>query len=505
MPKVLLIRADASVAMGTGHVMRMIALAQAWKRSGGNAVFASANITPPLEQKIRNEGFGMEKINTAPGSREDLAATRATVSAHAADGCFVAVALDGYQFDANFQSGLKETGCRLLAVDDYGHADAYQADLVLNQNISAREALYVRRDRATELLLGPRFALLRREFLDSLTAVRAIPERATKLLVSLGGADADNVTKKIIEALAGSGLVLKVAVGGSNPHLESLREAAKAATADDTRVDLVVNANNMPELMKWADMAIAAGGATCWELAFTGLPSIFMILADNQEQNVHELERQGFGLCLGRYTAFNGRLLRHAVDRLAGDAASRAAFASRGRELVDGLGAQRVAARLWGDVNLDLQPASESDFEVLWQWANDPVTRANSFDPSPIPCDQHKGWCHAKLADPHCYLWMVVDEIFGRMGVVRFDCAGSVATISISLAPQARGKGYGRKIITAACQQLFQSSGVEVVRALTKPQNKASIHAFERAGFLRGEDTTVDRQTAHQYLLHRTL
>ena len=504
MAKALIIRADASTAMGTGHVMRMIALAQAWQQSGGNSSFVCAEITPTLEERIRDEDFGVENITTAPGSREDLAATRATVSVHSAGGGSVAVALDGYQFDANFQSGLKEVGCRLLVVDDYGHADSYHADFVLNQNLSAGEVLYARRDSATELLLGPRFALLRREFLGNHRAARAIPERATKLLVSLGGADADNVTKKVIEALAGSGLEVKVAVGGSNPHLESLRRAAEAATADKTSVDLAVNANNMPELMNWADMAITAGGSTCWELAFSGLPSMFIILAENQEQNVRELERQGFGLCLGRHKAFNGRLLRDAVDRLAGDAASRAAFASRGRELVDGLGAHRVAARLWGDVNLDLQPANESDFELLWQWANDPVTRANSFDSSPIPWEQHKGWCCAKLEDPLCRLWVVENPSSGKVGVVRFDAVGSEATVSVSLAPQARGQGYGSRIIAAACQQLFQSSGTKLVRALIKPENKASIRAFERARFLRGEDTMVNRQAAQEYLLHRT-
>jgi UDP-2,4-diacetamido-2,4,6-trideoxy-beta-L-altropyranose hydrolase len=503
MAKALLIRVDASITMGTGHVMRMIALAQAWRQSGGNGVFVSADITPPLEQKIRDEGFGVEKITTVPGSREDLAATRAAVSARDAGGRSVAVALDGYQFDGSFQSGLKEAGCRLLVVDDYGHADSYHADFVLNQNISARDALYARKDWGTELLLGPRFALLRQEFLGNHFTQRSIPRRASKLLVTLGGADADNVTKKVIEALAGSGLEVKVAIGGSNPHLESLREAAQTATAGGTRVDLAVNANNMPGLMHWADMAIAAGGSTCWELAFSGLPSIFVILADNQEQNARELERQGFGLCLGRHTDLTGSPLRDAVDRLAGDAASRAAFASRGRELVDGLGAQRVAARLWGDCDLELLPATENDFELLWQWANDPMTRANSFNSSPIPWEKHKDWCHAKLQDVCCCLWMVATPTLGKIGIVRFDRAGPEATVSISLAPEARGKGYGHGIITAACQQLFQSSETKLVRAVIKPENKASTRAFEQAGFLRGEDTAVNHQTAQQYLLHR--
>ena len=337
---------DADVVMGTGHVMRMIALAQAWRPSRGDVVFLSSEITPPLEQRIREEDFQLEKIGATPGSAGDLEATMVTVSGIAKGNRSVAVALDGYQFGADFQLGVKKMGCRLLVVDDYGHTDAYHADIVLNQNISAREELYARRDEDTELLLGPRFALLRREFVDHCDWVRVIPNKAKKLLVTLGGADADNVTKEVIDALAGSGLEVEVVVGGSNPHLPSLRQAAEAASGGETRVELVLNASDMPALMRWADMAVAAGGSTSWELAFTGLPALFIILADNQEENVRELERRGVGLCLGRHSEFDPGTFRKALDRLADDIALRASFAASGRGMVDGLGAARVAKDL---------------------------------------------------------------------------------------------------------------------------------------------------------------
>lgn len=346
MQKTLFIRADADVVMGTGHLMRMIALAQAWRASGNEVVFLCSEITPPLDQLIREEDFQLEKIGAAPGSVGDLDATTAAVLKAAAGERSMAVALDGYQFGADFQLGVKKTGCRLLVVDDYGHADAYHAGIVLNQNISAREQIYTQRDDATQLLLGPRFALLRREFVEHRGWERVIPEESRKLLVTLGGADADNVTKKVIDALAGSGLEAKVVVGGSNPHLPSLRQASEAASGGETCVELVLNASDMPALMQWADMAVAAGGSTSWELAFTGLPSLFIIIADNQEENARELERRGFGLCLGRHSEFDAGTFRKALDHLAGDSALRANFAASGRDMVDGLGAARVAKDL---------------------------------------------------------------------------------------------------------------------------------------------------------------
>jgi len=490
--------------MGTGHVMRMIALAQSWRESGGDVAFLCSDITPPLEQKIREEDFQIERIGAAPGGVDDLGATTAIVLRNAKGGRSVSVALDGYQFSADFQLGVKKTGCRLLVVDDYGHAEAYHADVVLNQNISAREELYARRDVGTKLLLGPRFALLRREFVDHRGWLRAIPNKARKVLVTLGGADADNVTKKVIDALAGSGLEVKAVVGGSNPHLPGLRQAAEAATGGETRVELVVNASNMPSLMQWADMAVAAGGSTSWELAFSGLPSLFIILAENQEENALELERQGFGLCIGRHLDFDADAFRAAITQLASDTALRAEFAARGRDVVDGLGSQRVVSLLKGSPDLELHSVTGADCELLWEWANDHATRANSFDSSPIPWKQHKEWCHAKLKDPACSFWMATNAELGKIGVVRFDCHNGQATISVTLSPHARGRGYGKKLISSACDRLFDFSEVDLVRAFIKPANKASIRAFEGAGFVQDAGTTVKGQPAEQYLLHRT-
>ena len=490
--------------MGTGHIMRMIALAQAWRDRGGKALFLCADITPALEERIDTEGFHLETLDASAGSRADLLATFSLVARHSVPGPATSVVLDGYQFDSDFQLGLKKQGYGLLVVDDYGHAGSYHADIVLNQNISAREALYSKSAAGSQLLLGPSFALLRREFLDQRKRTRPVPDRASNLLVTLGGADADNVTKKVIDALAGSGLAVKVAVGGSNPHLSTLRQAAEAVTNGATRVELMVNTSDTAGLMQWADMAVAAAGSTSWELAYNGVPPILIILADNQRENAMELEKQGFGLCIGEHSDFDPNSFCVAIDRLASDSTLRASFALRGQGMVDGFGAHRVASCLAGGADLELQVVNEADFKLLWEWANDSATRANSFESSPIPWERHKQWCYAKLGDAQCRLWMATNSELGKFGVVRFNCHGAEATISVSLAPDARGKGYGKKLIEAACDRIFSSSEVSLIRALIKPANKASLRSFERAGFRRDVGTMVKGQPAEQYLLYRT-
>ena len=335
--KSLLIRADASTTIGTGHLMRMIALAQEWNGQGGEVTFACSEITESLEQRIAKEGFRLQKIPASPGSREDLEATVRLIASRGTDAALPTI-LDGYRFDDEFQKGLKKQGCRLLALDDYGHCSFYHADWVLNQNISAREELYRNRTPGTNLLLGTQYALLRREFLDSQGWSRVIPEKADKLLVTLGGSDPDNVTERVMEGLSSLDILIKVVVGGSNPHLESLRRRALGHRGDDASFELIVNPTDMPGLMRWADMAVAAGGSTAWELSFLGVPSVYLTLADNQREVTLALARLGAGLGSEDPAVTFPALAR----RLAEDRELRERLSHRASELVDGGGVSRV-------------------------------------------------------------------------------------------------------------------------------------------------------------------
>ncbi len=190
--------------------------------------------------------------------------------------------LDGYQFDVEYQRQLKAAGVKLLIVDDTGHAGAYAADLVLDQNVHATEDFYARRESYTQLLLGPRYALLRREFKPWRSWKREISPVARKVLVTVGGSDPDNVTLRVIRALrllAEDNLEATVVVGGSNPHGHELeREVQSGGNA----LRLVRDVPDMPQLMADADVAISAAGITTWEMCFLGLPAVLIDVAENQ-------------------------------------------------------------------------------------------------------------------------------------------------------------------------------------------------------------------------------
>jgi UDP-2,4-diacetamido-2,4,6-trideoxy-beta-L-altropyranose hydrolase len=489
----LLIRADADTRMGTGHVMRCLALAQGWRKTGP-VTFALAHCPPALEARLRAEGFELEKLAVDPGSLEDARASIA-LAAQLGAGWIV---VDGYQFGADYQRAIKHAGRRLLFLDDNGHAGDYCADDVLNQNLHARPGLYLRREPGTHLLLGPRYALLRQQFLTYRDWRREHPAVARNVLVTLGGTDADNVTGRVIAALRGLDVAAKIVVGGSNPH----REALGVQVGSLERVELVVDAANMPDLMAWADVAVAAAGGTSLELAFMGLPVLWLVLADNQAAGATALDRAGAGVNLGDQRGVTTEALAATLGSLLSNGSQRAQCSRRGRELVDGLGVSRVLARLRA-ADLRLRPASESDCRRVWEWANDPAVRAVSFTSDPIPWASHVEWFGGRLQDAACHYRILEDQQGAAIGQIRFEQSGATATVSVSLDRVVRGGGLGAAGIVCGTEDLFARTPVSLVHAYIKPDNLASVRAFEAAGFTCAGPTTVRGQPGLHFTLQR--
>lgn len=337
----LLIRADANTNIGTGHVMRCLALAQAWQNVGGTAHFLCAKVPDGLVARLTAEGMVLHRLNEPSGSKED--AEQTTMLAQKIGSGWVVE--DGYHFDADYQRAIKNVGLRLLAIDDYGHAKHYVADLVLNQNIYANESLYHNREPTTQLLLGTEYALLRREFWPWRGWRRMIPNVARNILVTMGGGDPDNQTLKVIRAIQqinGADLSVIVVVGGSNPHLATL----EVAISDSPSIRLIQNVTNMPELMTWSDIAISAGGSTCWELAFLGVPALLIATAENQLGIVQHLHSRGIAFHIGWYNEISVDMISDSLFMLTSDIHMRTDMCLFGQSLTDGEGNCRVVARM---------------------------------------------------------------------------------------------------------------------------------------------------------------
>jgi UDP-2,4-diacetamido-2,4,6-trideoxy-beta-L-altropyranose hydrolase len=338
----LLIRADANVAMGTGHVMRCLALAQAWQDAGGKSVFAMAEPPPPVRERLLSEDMEVVPVEIQPGSREDARCVAELANRRAVTW----VVVDGYHFDADYQRELKNAGLQVLFVDDNGHASYYTADLVLNQNAHADESLYPNREPYTRLLLGARYVLLRREFQLWRQWKRVIPPAGRRVLVSMGGSDPGNLTADVIPALKSiqvEGLEVVVVAGGSNPHLEPLK---RAIGSSDGGFRLLKDVVNMPEIMAWADVMLAAAGSICWEICAMALPALLVVTASNQRHVAQRLAALGAARTLDSGTERIAIDSAPLMQRLLESQDIRQSLSSRARELVDMDGSARVVSAL---------------------------------------------------------------------------------------------------------------------------------------------------------------
>jgi len=337
----LVVRTDADSRIGTGHLMRCITLAQGWQTRGGTVVIATNCNNDNLTRHLEAANMPIAAIGHPHPNPMDWDQTCEILNSNPD----AWVVLDGYHFDTGYQGKIKSCGHRLMAIDDTAHLDKYFADIVLNQNINADRLNYTVEPHA-RLLLGLRYVLLRPEFIEQSDAAPKISKVARNLLVTLGGGDFDNQTLKVIKAIEEikiDDLEAVIVVGLANPHLKKLQAKIK-----DSRVPihLKVNTTRMAELMAWADAAITAGGSTCWELAFMGVPTLVIILAENQRAVAEGLDERGAVINLGWHHYLSLVKIAQVLENLLLNAAKRKKMSEVSRKLVDGKGTERVLSNL---------------------------------------------------------------------------------------------------------------------------------------------------------------
>lgn len=467
----LLIRADASPEMGAGHVMRCIALAQAWKKSKGEVTFVAADMLAFALERIRNEGFEVELLTARPASREDAFSTKAIAEKHQA-GWLV---IDGYHFGFDYLQAIRSRGNKILLIDDEGGRDVSVADVVLNQNLHAAAEMYPERERTAFLLLGTHFVLLRQEFAESgPEQARQIPKTATKILVTVGGGTPPKAFNEILAAVGALGPHVEVAVAaGESPQTRDINFTA--------RMSFLGTRPNMAPIMAWADLAVAAAGSTCWELCRMGVPSILIDLAQNQRPLGRELSSRGMATYIPGENATAANLLL-ALKALLPDEYRRREMSEKGMKLIDGRGAQRVVAALRAQ-GINLRQAMREDAQLLWNWRNDPVVRSASFSGQSISWEEHCDWMAQSLDDKDCQIW-VAEETGCPLATLRAKkTREGGAELAITVAPEFRGQGLAPFLIRMAVQRAATTWGLSEIQALIKPQNLSSIKAFEDAGF----------------------
>ncbi|GGA40939.1 UDP-2,4-diacetamido-2,4,6-trideoxy-beta-L-altropyranose hydrolase [Pelagibacterium lentulum] len=508
--KTVVFRVDASYEIGTGHVMRCLALADGLTNEGADAVFVCREHEGHLFALIEERGF---RVLGLPAPRERWTRDE-PAPAHAiwlgtdwrtdADETIKALdnirpdwlVVDHYAIDARWEEQLRSISGHILAIDDLAdrpHACDALVDQNLVANVRARYKDHV--PDGTTLMLGPDYALLRPEYLSlrEQAAPRSGPIR--RVLVSFGGVDRRGLTRATVEALLAMDdhdFEVDIVLSASSPDYASMEHelAKRAGFRLHDRVP------SLAPMMVAADIMIGACGTTSWERLCLGLPAIVVTVADNQNAIAEELNRQGLARWIGDANGEIGDALRAVLAEIF-DAGLDPSWSRRCLEVVDGKGVQRVCAVLGAHRNMPLgiRDAHPNDEALLLEWANDPETRRNAFNPKAITPEEHHTWFQNRLGRPaDCALYIAETETGVPVGQVRFERHDDQWEISYALAPIFRGRGLGRPMLVRAIAHLRRERPGVSLFGQVKPENMASrkiFEALEFAGRAAGPDRYV--------------
>ena len=315
--KVAVLRADASSSIGVGHVMRSLSLGEALLDEGFGVELVSFELAPSLQSLATSCGITVVQLTCAPRSSEDakfVLERNANI-----------VVVDGYEFSREFFAALELSDTPFAVIDDNAETNAKSPNAVINQNPHASAPMYAHLQRNPKLLLGLQYAMVRKEVRE--VAAMQLPTHEGEVFVAMGGADFLGLTAPIVEALAESGLQIRVAVG----HANTQREQVKKLADQHGHVTLIEQHDYVSSLAS-AHVAVLAAGSSLWEACAVGTPSIGLVVAENQFASANAAAKLGFTRMVDCRVIFNMDAVMREVQAciLGGTSAMRGAALSVG-------------------------------------------------------------------------------------------------------------------------------------------------------------------------------
>jgi len=479
----IVFRCDAGADIGLGHAARCAALEDCLMPLGWNCYWAVRNETADYL------GVGLAPARTIRLDRPDPDA-EAQAILRAVGGPAIMV-IDHYGLGAEYVSAYRGCAEAIVHFDDFGAADL-PVDLSIAIGDLAPSCV------AHRALPGGKLAPLRAQFAQQRSgslARRRMNPPLRRVLISFGGVDAPNASALAAEAVLEAGLAGDVMIGGKARHLPALQQMADAHPQS---LQVHAGVAEVAKLASAADLAIGAPGFGTWERATVGVPTLMVLIAENQRPNAAGIEKSG----AGKVCAVMGQTPRDEIKHvlvkelraLQGDPTALAAMAEKAGTLCDGRGAMRIAAAMLPEARLadgsraGFRLIEPSDEQLILDWQLFPETRRYAVNPNPPTPEEHRRWFGGKLASDGDW-FLLAETRESPVGFVRLDWRGDtegfpIFLISIATAPGHYRRGIGRALLRAA--RLLAPRARLLAQVL--PQNIASQRLFESLGYRAGDD-----------------
>jgi len=289
--KKIVIRADGSDSIGTGHIFRTMALANRLMASNREVIYLCRDLPVSLAKRMEKAGIEVVSIPDTTFFEDEKTFVLEYIEKVKPRWIIV----DHYDVKEEYYISLRQAGAKIMAIDDINHTK-FPVDVLLNQNINANEMNY-RCNSNTIKLLGPRYALVRKVYRRKRKNT-GIRKSIKRIMVFMGGADPNNQTQKVLKGieLSKRKVVVDVILG---PAFMFKREIEKITSKDLLKYKVHCDIPDLANIMQRADLAIGTGGSTCWEMCTMKMPMILMPIAENQKGNAEGLDKAGAAINIG--------------------------------------------------------------------------------------------------------------------------------------------------------------------------------------------------------------
>lgn len=510
----VVIRVDASLGIGIGHVMRCLSLADSLRERGAQVTF----ICRPLERNLisritarKHRVLSLpEKSLSIDESGQSQAGDGVFVCDNTLDGTETAAALsdidrkvewlivDHYGLDEEWERIVKPYAKKILVIDDLANR-RHDCDMLLDQYY-----LYDNKDRYAGLvndscvqLLGAEYVVLSEEYRKANSNNRGNSGAIRNVFVFLGGGATYRFIEPVVRAILLLGhkdIEFELVLGAE----ELTSELEHDIISSKLPITIHRNLESLLPLMARADLALGAGGVNTWERLCLGLPSLVLTVAENQEEIAEYLHNNHYIKLLGKAGQVGSEEISAALSQAITEGVD-SDWSDRCRRLIDGKGAIRVANAMMldQDTTLCARKADPLDEKRLLDWANDRQTRKNALNSAQISLKEHKLWFTKRLDDKHnCTIYIVetLDNI--AIGQVRFERHEEVAfEVHYSLDKMFRGRGVGSKLLATGIETFLEQRGPVGLVARVVKDNIPSHKIFKKLGFSNRAENPADEIT----------
>jgi len=480
---IAIFRVDASVVIGTGHVMRCLSLAHYLKTFGWVCHFGCTPITIQISTALVESGFNLIEVPEDPLKQPEVLRQKFP------QGISLLV-VDHYELTVEFETACRPWARQICVIDDLAQ-HTHDADILLDQTYARSEQDYtfLVPDKCL-VLTGSCYALLRPEFARS--RARSLSRRTSnkhgvkRIFVMVGGTDQFDATSLILDGIEESGIdvFVDIVLGRGSRQLQKIRRRTETMS----KTKLFVEPHNLVSLMIEADLAIGAGGMSSWERCCLGLPALTITTAINQLGVNTRLDRAGAVIHIGEYMNLNPSSIKTALCRICEDTDRLYEMSEIAQRMSDGRGLIRVVISLIGNEwssdarRVYFRLMEKTDESMILGWQQSDGARRYSRHTSSPSAKTHNIWMNQKIMDPDC-LPMIVCSDGKDVGLIRLERKQDKIELSILLAKGYQGLGIGAGAIRLARKICPRHA----LWAEIHPENTSSEKAFRSSGFVSTE------------------